>query len=212
MSFISKLLKQCRKPSGWFGRMVARGMNTNHSRLTEWGLGHIKLNQDLVALDIGCGGGGTVNKLAKALVHGKVYGLDYSKDSVDISQKVNAELITADRVVIEHGSVSAIPYKDNMFDLVTAIETHYFWPDLSVDLKEIMRVLKPSGTIIIIGGEYKGGKFDNRNEKWVAYGNMTYLTIDEHRNLLLKIGCDSVEVFEHYDNGWICVVGKKPFS
>jgi len=210
MGFMSKMLRQCRKPSGLFGRMVARGMNASHSKLINWGLGYIAIKPDMIILDIGCGGGSTVNKLAKIVTKGKVYGIDYSEESVRISRKTNKDMITKDRVKIQHGSVSNLPYNENMFDLVTAAETHYFWPKLTTDLKEVMRVQKPGGMLIVMGGEYKGGKYDVRNEKWVELGNMSYHTPQELRELFLGVGFREVEVHEEYEEGWICAIGKKP--
>ena len=209
MSFVRKLLKQCRKPNGLFGKMVAQGMNRNHARMNQWGMSKIPLKEDMIALDIGCGGGGNIRWLAIKLKKGMVYGIDYSQESVNISRKVNAEHIKTGRVIIQSGTVSKLPYEDNFFDLVTAVETHYFWPDLSSDLEEVLRVLKPSGRFMIIGGEYKGGKYDERNASWVEYGKMTYLTLDEHREVLQKAGFVEVTIHEEYDKGWLCAVGNK---
>ena len=47
-----------------------------------WALGHIEVTADAAALDVGCGGGRTVDRLAKMAVDGWVVGLDYSEDSV----------------------------------------------------------------------------------------------------------------------------------
>jgi SAM-dependent methyltransferase len=43
-----------------------------------------------------------------------------------------------------------------MFDLVTAVETHCWWPNLPGDMRKIFRVLKPGGTLILIVEVYKG--------------------------------------------------------
>jgi len=209
MSNMSKLLKQCRKPTGWLGRSVARGMNISHSKLTSWGLNHISIREDATVLDIGCGGGGTIKKLTRIVIKGKVYGIDYSEDSVKISQNANKGAIQAGRVEIRQGSVSCLPYPENTFDLITAIETHYFWPNLVNDLKEVLRVLKPGGTLIMMGGEYKGGKYDERNQKWVEFGNMTYHRVDEFKQLISDAGYIKAQVFEEYDKGWICGIGEK---
>lgn len=56
------------------------------------------------------------------------------------------------RVEIQKASVSQLPFSDNKFDLVTAVETQYYWPDLDKDMEEILRVLKPGGTLIVIAG------------------------------------------------------------
>ena len=210
MSFINKLLKQCRKPSGLFGRMVANGMNRSHAAMTKWGLEQLDLTENMIVLDIGCGGGGTVRRFADLLKKGKVHGIDYSPESVMISRRVNAKHIQSGRVEIQSGSVSALPFPDGIFDLVTAIETHYFWPNLLSDLMEVFRVLKPSGHIMVIGGDYKGGKYDERNATFVKAGDMTYLTLTEHQEMLENAGFLDVTIYEDYAKGWMCVKGTKP--
>jgi len=209
MSTMSRMLKQCRKPAGWVGRSVAWGMNLSHSKVTNWGLSRISIGENATVLDIGCGGGGTIQKLARIVIKGKIYGVDYSEDSVRISQYANKAAIRAGRVEIRQGLVSSLSFPKDMFDLITAIETHYFWPDLVNDMKEVLRVLKPAGTLIMIGGEYKGGRYDQRNQKWVELGNMTYLTVNEIKRLFSDAGYVEVQVFEDYDRGWICGSGKK---
>ena len=210
MGIMNRLLRQCRRPTGWVGRLVARGMNISHSRLTDWGLNHVSVGKHFTILDVGCGGGGTVRKLAGIATEGKIYGIDYSEESDRIARKRNRELIETGRVEIQHGSVSTMPFLDSMFDLVSAVETHYFWPDLVNDMKEVLRVLKPGGALIVMGGEYKGGKYDERNAKWVELGDMAYHSKDELRELLSAVGYSGAKVFEDYDRGWICAVGRKP--
>jgi ubiquinone/menaquinone biosynthesis C-methylase UbiE len=149
-------LNQCRKPSGWLGRFTLWRMNLSHSRLTDWGLAHIAIAKDATILEIGCGGGRTVNKLAAAAGDGKVCGVDYSGASVAASRRTNALGIQQGRVEIRQASVSELPFPDGTFDLATAVETHFFWPNLPGDMEEILRVLKPGGTLILIAEVYKG--------------------------------------------------------
>ncbi len=208
--FMRHLLKQCRNPSGWFGKLLARGMNIGHSKMTDWGLQHFSFDKQAVFLDIGCGGGGTICKLAKMAAQGKVYGIDYSQESVAISKHTNRQLIKQGRVEIQAGSVTSLPYPDNQFDFITAVETHYFWPDLVANLQEVRRVLKPEGKLVMIGEAYKGGKFEERNQQWVALGNMAYHSTTEFAELFSSAGYVEVQVFEEYNQGWICGVGCKP--
>jgi len=49
-----------------------------------------------------------------------------------------------------------------MFDLVIAVETDFYWPDLPADVKEVWRVVEPGGIFTIITEAYKGGKFDQK--------------------------------------------------
>jgi SAM-dependent methyltransferase len=210
MSVMSKVLGQCRKPTGWLGRIMVRGMNTGHSKLTNWGLGHISIRKNDTILDVGCGGGGTIRKLARTATEGKVYGVDYSEESLRIGTKTNRRWIEAGRVEIRQGSVSSLPYPDDMFDLVTAIESHYFWPDLINDMKEVLRVLKPGGMLLMMGGAYRGGKYDQRNQQLVELANMAYHSVDEFDRLFCAVGFAQVQVFEDFDRGWICGKGSKP--
>jgi len=212
MSLGQALLKQCSKPDGWLGRLNLWSMNRRHSKLTEWGLTHVSIHSRDTVLDVGCGGGMTVARLAAVATDGKTFGIDYSETSVAASRKLNQASIAADRVDVRLGSVSHVPFPDQMFDLVTAVETHYYWPDLNADMREVLRVLKRGGTLVMIAEAYKGGKHDHllqRLEK--LRGTMTYahLSVGEHRDLLSSAGYADVQVFEEYDKGWICAVGRK---
>jgi len=187
-------------------------MNSSHSKLTDWGLAHISIEKLFTVLDVGCGGGRTVSKLTAITAQGKVYGVDYSEDSVAATRSLNAQSIAAGRVEVRHGSVSQLPFSDAMFDLATAVETHFWWPNLAADTREIFRVLKPSGTFIIIAEVYKGANTTASRlaEKYASRTGMTLLSVDEHRELLANAGYSDVQVIEKRDKGWICAVGKKP--
>ncbi len=209
MSTLNRLLSQSKRPSGSFGRLLARGMNSFHSPLTAWALGHIEVAADSTALDVGCGGGRTVDRLAKIAVDGWVVGLDYSEDSVVVSRRKNAKHIRNSRVEICHASVSAIPYEDNTFDLVTAVETLYFWPAPEADLREVQRVMNPGGQLLIACTMYKGGKYDARNRRFVDEIDMHYLSVEDLQNLLEASRYDDIQVIVEYDKGWICAVARK---
>jgi SAM-dependent methyltransferase len=115
-------------------------------------------------------------------------------------------------VEIVRASVSKLPFIDYTFDLVTAVETHYYWPDLRGDLREVLRVLKPGGMLMVVAEAYKGGRYDallRRLETLQQRGIMNYahLTVGEHRELLSNAGYSDVQVFEEYDRGWLCAIG-----
>ena len=132
--------------------------------MTDWGLQHVTIKSGFTVLDVGCGGGRTIEKLGEITAEGMVYGIDYAEGSVAVTREHNAKLIGAGRVVIQKASVSQLPFPDRMFDLVTAVETQYYWPDLEADMREILRVLKPGGKLVVIAEIYKGGRYDR--VKW----------------------------------------------
>jgi len=178
--------------------------------MTNWGLGHTKIESRFRILDVGCGGGRTIEKLAAVAVSGMVYGVDYAEGSIAVSREHNAQLIKAGRVVVEKASVSHLPFPDDTFDMVTAIETLYYWPDPAEDMREILRVLKPAGTLVVIAETYKGGKYD-----WLKWPVMwclrsSHLSVGDHRELFASAGYVNVEIFAEVGKGWICGIGTKP--
>jgi ubiquinone/menaquinone biosynthesis C-methylase UbiE len=202
--------KQVRKPDRFAGRMFAILMNFSHSKLTDWGLSHSQIGNDFTILDVGCGGGRTIEKLAKAASGGKISGVDYAAGSVAVSQARNKSLIQAGRVEIQQASVSKLPFAAETFDLATAIETQYYWPDLPNDMREILRVLKPGGTLAVVAETYKGGSRDMVLGAAMKFFGSPSLGVKEHRELFAQAGYTDVEVFEERKKGWICVTGKKP--
>jgi ubiquinone/menaquinone biosynthesis C-methylase UbiE len=204
-------VSQCKKPRGWLGRFVLWKMNSRHSKLTDWGLSNVSIEENYTILDVGCGGGRTLSKLAAAAKQGKVYGVDYSEESVAASRRTNAHWINVGRVEVQHGSVSQLPFPDRTFDLVTAVETHFWWPDLPADLREILRVLKPGARLTVIAEVYKGANTNMARlcEQYASRTGMALLDVGEHRELFTRAGYSWVETFLDESKGWICVVGER---
>ena len=200
-------MNQCRKPSGLLGKFVLWTMNQRHGGLTDWGLSHVPVREDDVILDVGCGGGRTLGKLAARATAGTVTGVDYSEESVRAARRENAGLIERGRVVVEQASVSQLPFPNETFNLVTAVETHFWWPDLPHDMLEVHRVLKPGGHVAIIAEFYNGGKHAKYAGRLAAATEIASLTLDEHRELLELAGFSAIEITEEPERGWLCVLG-----
>jgi ubiquinone/menaquinone biosynthesis C-methylase UbiE len=203
---------QCQKPAGLLGRFVLWNMNSRHSKVTDWGLSHIAIDKRDTILDAGCGGGRTVNKLAAIASQGKVYGVDFSGASVAFARRINKQWIDANRVEIREASVSQLPFSADVFNVVTAVETHFWWPDLPSDMREVLRVLKPGGVLIIIAEVYKGANTVTAKlaEKYALLSGMKLLTANEHRALFTNAGYSDIQIIEEPRKGWICGMGKKP--
>jgi len=209
MSLLKRMLGQCKKPSGRFGQFLAIGMNFGHSGLTRWGLGYIDIASDIDALDIGCGGGQTVKRLSGIATDGKVVGIDYSPDAVVVAKKNNRALINEERVEIFQEAVSSMRFSDGAFGLITAFESHYFWPDFRNDLNEVNRVTKKNGQLLIAGTVYKNKKYDRRNRRFVDAIGMAYLSIEEFRDILEGVGYAKFDALENKNKGWFAVKCKK---
>ena len=204
-----KRIGQCRRPAGLFGEYVARRMNRYHYPLTSWGLDHVLVGKDNFILDVGCGGGRTVDRLTKLAPDGMVVGIDVSEKSLSLSRRVNSDAILLGHAAIRRASVMELPFPADTFHLATAVETHYFWPDITRGLAEILRVLRPGGHCLLIAEIYRCERFDARNRKWLELTPMAYLDPAEFRAVFAAAGFSAIQVYEHIEEGSICCVGQK---
>ena len=93
MGLLKSLFTNCAHPKGRMGRAMLKFMNLCHAPLTNWGLNLVDIQDGWTMLDIGCGGGATLQRLLKRSQGAKVYGIDISEESVAKAIKVNAEVI-----------------------------------------------------------------------------------------------------------------------
>jgi len=194
VEIMKKLGKQAGEPSGRLGRLIGRCMNMGHGKLRRWALGEITIEAGSCILDVGCGGGKTVRDMVEAASGGKVYGVDLSEEMVRLSRDVNRELIEAGRVEIVKSGVSSLPFPDGEFDLVTAFETFHFWPDPVGDLREVKRVLKPGGTVLLANEVYEDERFEKRNARYARIiEGLEFHTPEQYREFLARAGFTGVE-------------------
>ena len=196
MSLINKLIKQAKEPDGLVGMIMLYIMNLAHDKKTKWGLNKLAIKKDSKILDIGCGGGNIISLLSNVISEGKIYGIDYSLECVKTTKKNNQRHVESGVVEVKEASVSNIPYLDESFDFVTAVQTHYFWPDFKNDLKEVYRTLKKNGSFMIVAELYK-----------TNYHMDKYKTIKELKLLFKEVNFSNIRVFEN--NGWFSMVGDK---
>ena len=147
------LFSNMRKPEGKLGNIQLKSMNKEHTPLALWNLKHLNIKPDDLILDVGCGGGININRMAEKAK--KVYGVDYSIESVKLSREVNRDFVLEGKVEVLEADVQSLPFEDDTFDIVTAFETVYFWPNIEKSFGEVKRILKPGG-IFMIGMESNG--------------------------------------------------------
>lgn len=208
MGLLSKIFSNTHKPEGFFGRMMVNGMNGgSHARMAEWGVSFVDIPVDANILDVGCGGGGNIARLLCRCPKGTVTGIDYSPVSVKKSREVNATAIAAGRCKVLEGNATALPFEERSFDLVTAFETVYFWPEIDKCFRGVHRTLKVGGRFVIVNED---DGLTGNNEKWekLIEGMHTY-TPDELRAHLTAAGFKDITVHSEEQRHWLCVIAIK---
>ena len=189
MGFLKTMFTNCACPKGFLGRCMLRFMNFGHAPLTNWGLDHVTFRDGMTMLDIGCGGGATLKRLLKRSPDGKAYGMDISAESVAKARNVNKRLLGS-QVFVEQGSADSLPWEDQKYDVVTAVETVYFWPNLPQCFQEVKRVLKPGGQFAIMLEVIEGDSI------WTnVVEGMTVYSPEMLKDMLEQAGFVDVKVF-----------------
>ncbi len=183
--------KQFSKPLGVAGRAVMEQMNEHHVPLWNEALARMPKAMDGSVLDVGCGGGGFLRKLSERYPYAMLFGIDLSEDAVQMTSEVDSDLMESGSLELAMGSAESLPYEDGAFDMATAIETYFFWPDLEKGLSELSRVLSPGG-ILMIASELRLGGDDEAEvlEKCGEYG-MRLLSDEEMLETMDRCGLDA---------------------
>ena len=198
---LKKLLANAQNPQGVIGKIMIKNMNKGHKKLAFWGFEILSPQNAERCLDIGCGGGANIAELLRLCPKSFVCGIDYSQESVDASKEVNKEHI-GKRCEILKGDAGSLPYENDSFDIITAFETVYFWPDLKKAFGEAKRVLKSGGRFMIVC------EVSDPNSPWTKmFEGMKVYTAKELTEFLNSAGFEKVEV--HSKKGWLCVIATK---
>ena len=202
---------QFRNPTGEEGRLVLEDMNEHHRSLTEWALSEMPDIRCRKILDIGCGGGMLISILAKMFPEAEIYGVDVSEESVAMTERTNRGIISRGRCHISLDSVSDLPFAAGMFDLVTAFETYFFWPDLENDMRKAASLVAENGCMVVVSETYPHPKFRERNDTIVKDYGLNLLENDAMMELMTSCGL-TVKVSEIVEKNWVVFVGKRVIS
>lgn len=149
-------------PEGGDGRKVLEHMNDHHQPLWADAMAKMPKSVDGAVLDIGCGGGGFLKRMSERYPWAMLFGVDISEESLRMTSEVNSDLMDAGGLELRKASVDGLPFEDGSFDIVTAMETYFFWSDLEAGLREISRVAS-AGAVIIIASEVRNTP-DNQDD------------------------------------------------
>lgn len=200
--------EHCRCPKGEVGMKVIEEMNRHHEPLMRWAMPFLPDSPSSDVLDVGCGGGVMLEKLAVRYPDAKLTGVDISMTSVKASSERNSKLMEAGRLRVDVGSVSDLPYEKESFDIMTAVETYYFWPDLEMDIKSAATRLRCGGTMMIVAETYERPDLAEQNARYARDFGVKIVSNETMVSFMEKAGMDAgFRVSEK--EGWVAFTGKK---
>ena len=156
--------------------------------------------KDKTVLELATGTGLIAKHIVKATAH---------IEATDASPEMITEAKRGNYSAKLHFSVQdmfSLPYAGNSFDVVTAFETVYFWPELAQNFREVYRVLKPGG-VFFICNEANGET--TKDDKWTQIiDGMTIYTDTALKEYLEKAGFCQIQSHKN-KKGWLCVTAQK---
>ena len=136
-------------PEGWMGRLVGMILAWKNRGRNAWAIALLDVQSNDRVLEIGFGPGQAIEEVAKLTPNGFIAGIDLSDVMVAQASRRNAAAIRAGRVLLQQGAESPLPFEDDRFNKVFAVNSMQFWSNPTAGLQEVRRVLKPGGRVVI---------------------------------------------------------------
>ncbi len=143
------MVAQLKNPHGFFANKVALKMNESNKQLYNMVLDNMCSSDGDEMLEIGFGNGKYFKDFISKASNIKMYGVEFSKSMVQQATKINAAIIRGKKLQIQLVKTEVLPFGQNSFNAVIAVNLIYFWENPHANLKEIYRVLQPGGRLYI---------------------------------------------------------------
>lgn len=201
------IARQSRRPSGWLGEIVARVMALETEPANRIAVQELAVQPGESVLEVGCGHGRTLARLARGPCP-FLAGIDPSDVMVRLARRRLRRSIGAGRADVSLASSAKIPHAGGRFDAVLAVHVVYFWTDPLADLREIRRVLRSGGRILL--------GYRPRDEETLAALPATVYSlrsIEETEDLLTQAGFVAVRSTRHSLGGgarFACTTARGP--
>jgi len=147
-----------------------------------------------ICIDIGCGTGNLDVELAKRSEL-TIIGLDIDPDMEPLFEKRIKAAKLEKRVSFVEGDAQNLPFEDDYADLIVSRGTLTFIPDIGKCLREVDRVLKPTG-VAFLGGRY------------LYTPQMHKISNQKLSEIVAKSGIDGIKVID-VRGQWVKIIGSK---
>ena len=177
-------------PRGLAGRITVIFMNIGHKSIYKNVVKVLQLQPEDDLLEVACGNGYFLKKYASH-VH-SVAGLDLSELMVKMAKKKHRDRIKVGTAEFVHGDASQLPWEDNKFSVATTMGSFTAFPKPLESLKEMYRVLRPGGRVIV-SIEWNAEDGLDHTKEVKDYG-MRMWTEDDIRATLKEAGFSEISI------------------
>lgn len=130
----------------WAQAGRGESMAEGHWDVTMQLLDSVEFNSEMTVLDVGCGNGWLVREMLRRGAHDGV-GVDISPEMVSVSNQAT-EYLERESYVVSNGE--SLPFESNSMEIITNVESLYYYPEPQEALNEWHRVAKSGGQLLIM--------------------------------------------------------------
>ncbi len=145
----NRLAAQLARPRGLIGRQVSREMARTNAEMINGAISLLDVQPGHGVAEIGFGTPGSITTLADLAAPGVVIGIDHSPLAVRSARRRLKAHIASGRIRVLQASAEELPLEDASVERVLAINTLTYWHDLDAGVRELHRVLKDAGRLVI---------------------------------------------------------------
>jgi len=141
--------RQLANPEGPVGLEVAEWLNGNNREGNARVLAMLGVQPGCHVLEVGFGNGRAAPEVIGQAADVRYAGIDISPTMVDEANRYNAALVSAGRARFHLASAERMPFADASFDRAFSIGVIHFWMDPTAALRELHRVMRPGGRVVM---------------------------------------------------------------
>ncbi len=139
-----------------FNRWAVSGrtaeMERAHRPVTEKLIARMAVDPADSILEVGCGDGWAVRRLAALCPQGAVVGIDVADEMIDLARRKSVEF---SNVLFSVGAAEEIPWAEDYFQHIVSVESAYYWPSPERAVRELFRVAAHGGRIYTLMHYYQ---------------------------------------------------------
>ena len=144
------IAKQLGHPSGLRGRLVGAVLNRGNRQLVRSAAQALQPDEASAVADVGFGGGVGLQFLLDSVGRaGRVHGVEVSETMLSQAAGRYRRDISTGRLSLHSASMTKLPFADGELDGVMTVNTIYFVADLDPAFRELGRVIKSTGRLVI---------------------------------------------------------------
>lgn len=154
-------MHQAMKPRGPVGVVMGLLMERLNAAQNRATVEALEPPPDGAVLEVGFGPGHALAMLAESRPLGLVAGVDHSELMVETARRRLANRRGSAALDLRCGDAGELPFPDERFDAVYAVNSFHLWPDKEDALAEMAGVLKPGGDLVLSIRDFRtAGRFE----------------------------------------------------